>query len=470
MNSLDFLSEPPNLFIFKKKTNKTFVGGILFLIYILVMILISLVYILDYAFNEKYNYEALTFYNHIDNSTEKENMDKDDELNPYLNFSINLNYDNIGFFDNSNKENITPIEMEKTYDDVRKKYIYNFRKKVSDINILIYFLCGEDKNCELIKDAKTNNCGSVSINYPYHYIDHKKDPPVNESTFWTLTKPILKSNDKVHFIASTYEWEVIKYKDQKSLFDIFTKRKSEYIFGKVNNSETISHEYELDNPRVFRYLNGTGYVITLFSIRFINRHDEYIYYKRTKISFLNVIASIGALFSTVKFFFSLAFSFYSKNFDNYKILENILTPPKKPIKPIVELSTNIKLPEIINLEKDKNDNTDKNKKEPFIDKASEGNKDVNDNKQDDLKINTVVLKELCCCEYLFNNFYCKCCKKYNNQELINNAKDIIFQYLSVERLLYNQILLENFIKDYKWNNHALNNIQKNDMIIKLKNG
>lgn len=372
------------------------------------MILISLVYILDYAFNEKYNYEALTFYNHIDNSTEKENMDKDDELNPYLNFSINLNYDNIGFYDNSNKENITPIEMEKTYDDVRKKYIYSFRKKVSDINILIYFLCGEDKNCELIKDAKTNNCGSVSINYPYHYIDHKKDPPVNESTFWTLTKPILKSNDKVHFIASTYEWEVIKYNDQKSLFDIFTKRKSEYIFGKVNNSETISHEYELDNPRVFRYLNGTGYVITLFSIRFINRHDEYIYYKRTKISFLNVIASIGALFSTVKFFFSLAFSFYSKNFDNYKIIWNILNYQNKQIK-IIELNSDINLLTSLGKRTDKNIIRDINNLEPVIEETPNKSKislkysDINNDidGEDISESSSIILNKLHFYDYLF---------------------------------------------------------------------
>ena len=41
---------------------------------------------------------------------------------------------------------------------------------------------------------------------------------------------------------------------------------------------------------------------------------------------MDVIANIGALFSTIKFFFSLFFSFYSRNFDNYKIIENLLNP------------------------------------------------------------------------------------------------------------------------------------------------
>jgi len=54
MRNLDFLSESPKMFIFNKETNKTYFGGILFLIYITIMILISLAYILDYAFNDKY--------------------------------------------------------------------------------------------------------------------------------------------------------------------------------------------------------------------------------------------------------------------------------------------------------------------------------------------------------------------------------------------------------------------------------
>ena len=41
-------------------------------------------------------------------------------------------------------------------------------------------------------------------------------------------------------------------------------------------------------------------------------------------------------------------------------------------------------------------------------------------------------------------------------------------YLSVESILYNQIMLENLFKDYNWNNRELNNIDSNEFIIKLK--
>ena len=70
MHFLDFLNESPNFFIFQKKANQTNFGGVLFLIYILIMILISLAYILDYELNDKYTYESFTFYNYTADDNE----------------------------------------------------------------------------------------------------------------------------------------------------------------------------------------------------------------------------------------------------------------------------------------------------------------------------------------------------------------------------------------------------------------
>ena len=57
MYNLDFLSESPKVFIFQNEKNKTDFGGILFLIYIIVMILISLIYIADYNMNDTISYD-----------------------------------------------------------------------------------------------------------------------------------------------------------------------------------------------------------------------------------------------------------------------------------------------------------------------------------------------------------------------------------------------------------------------------
>ena len=40
--------------------------------------------------------------------------------------------------------------------------------------------------------------------------------------------------------------------------------------------------------------------------------------------------------------------------------------------------------------------------------------------------------------------------------------------MSVDYILYNLIKLENLFKDYTWNNPTLNNLENNDLLIKLK--
>lgn len=71
-------------------------------------------------------------------------------------------------------------------------------------------------------------------------------------------------------------------------------------------------------------------------------------------------------------------------------------------------------------------------------------------------------------EFFYNNIYCKCCKKRKNQEIINVYNEILFKYFSVDTILYNQIKLENILKDYHWDNPTLYSIEKNNLIIKLK--
>ena len=91
MHHLDFLSDSPKIFIFGKETYKTNFGGILFLIYIIVMILISLVYIVGYVENEKYSYEVFTFLNKTYDRNETNRMRNDERFNPFLDISIQFN-------------------------------------------------------------------------------------------------------------------------------------------------------------------------------------------------------------------------------------------------------------------------------------------------------------------------------------------------------------------------------------------
>ena len=53
-------------------------------------------------------------------------------------------------------------------------------------------------------------------------------------------------------------------------------------------------------------------------------------------------------------------------------------------------------------------------------------------------------------------------------EIINICNSILFKYTSVEVILYNQIIFENLLKDYKWNDPYLTKLYCNALIKKLK--
>lgn len=55
------------------------------------------------------------------------------------------------------------------------------------------------------------------------------------------------------------------------------------------------------------------------------------------------------------------------------------------------------------------------------------------------------------------------------QEIIDKCNEIILKYYSVENILYNQLMLEILLKDYKWNVPELNKLDNNKLILQLKN-
>ena len=206
----------------------------------------------------------------------------------------------------------------------------------------------------------------------------------------------------------------------------------------------------------------------------MNSHGEYLLYKRTKREFMDVIANIGALFSTVKFIFSMIFSFYSKNYDNYEVIGKILNQPKEKKGNNMLNSTSKKEDRnnitnaINNIDRVIEYDSSRNKKELNRQEYNVNN-DLGLVEENNQEHSSIPLKQLHFYDYFFNNVYSKCCRKIQNQELINISNEIIYKYLSIDSLLYNQIKLENLFKDYKWNNPELNGIQNNNMIIKLKN-
>jgi hypothetical protein len=70
--------------------------------------------------------------------------------------------------------------------------------------------------------------------------------------------------------------------------------------------------------------------------------------------------------------------------------------------------------------------------------------------------------------YILNNIYCTNCES-NIQERIETCNEIAKKYMSYECILYNQIMFEQLLMDYRWNDNSLKNLTNNDLILKLKN-
>ena len=87
LSNLDFLSSPPQIYFLQKKTNKTLFGGILFIIYIFIMMNIFVVYTLNFYLNDRYDIRYSLYKNFTGNAEE---INQKEELNFHLNFSFDL--------------------------------------------------------------------------------------------------------------------------------------------------------------------------------------------------------------------------------------------------------------------------------------------------------------------------------------------------------------------------------------------
>ena len=59
------------------------------------------------------------------------------------------------------------------------------------------------------------------------------------------------------------------------------------------------------------------------------------------------------------------------------------------------------------------------------------------------------------------------CKRNKTQECISTCMEITKRYNSIENIIYNQLMIENLLKDYKWNNPLLRSIKNVELIKKL---
>ena len=461
MRKLDFISRSPQLSIFRESSNKNNLGGVLFLIFIIILILFAIIFISDFAMNERYKFTYTYIKESYDENgiseAKKErynNLKEDIEFKfdlakGYANQTLNSNNFGLIFGNKSEPKGYQFIEINQT-----------ISLNTEGFQLGVVYKCDttdSQPNCTIRSEDKIPQYSrSYFLNMYYKGYDLLHQDPES---------PIKKSDKfkymPIEFLNNTFivylKWGLIEYVEEKGIFaknlDRILNKKNTYYGGDFKSKETF-----VDDGHV-KTLAGENYILLLLLEIHLDE-SQYDRYTREEDSILDVLAQICALSSTVLNLITLAYGvLYSQNYDNYKIVENILSKKmginiyNKKIKDIEDPKFELKTDLI--------DNNDNN----FQSDDNINNNDENEDENDKKKItNRPIMRFYDFCVHLF---YFKCCGYSKKQTLIDSYNNIIAKYMTFENLFYNQIRLENLLKDYKWNDTQYEFKEKNDLLLEL---
>ena len=456
--NLDFLNSPPQIYFFKKRTNKTLFGGFLFVIYILLMLTILIFYVLNYYVNDKYDVRFSLYKSFIDND---DLINKKDAINSHFNYSFDLL---------RLQKNLETTELNKQFIIIdsnfsvieRNKFISKIPK---DRVLYILYICFF--NCTIEEDDVAY---ILNITYSGYKIEHQNEkiPLETNNEKYLFNKELLFSYNKSSIFRINFE--LIKYKEEKGLlgiFDNWLNKKNEYSCITIESIDEANTEKAIDL--------GLGLEFKILSIiHFNTQGNQIVEYIRTKKSALDVFANIGSLFSTFFNLFSFIFQFYSRNYNNYKIMKELLTSPKITNSNIrICRAKTIKFENISKRNKNymnfDKQSIDTSKSVPF---KSNNNNNKNNNKipkyKEEKLVDNFHLTNINLIYFILKHIKCKTKNMRKKYDIIEICNNILFKYISIETILYNQIIFENLLKDYKWNESYLQKIDNNFLIRKLK--
>jgi len=376
MNAIDFFKLPPQYSIFQKEKNKTQFGGVLFLIYLIIMLFISLAYILDYAVNEKFEIE----YYIVNTFFSKKNVAQialgnfDHDVNPEADFKIyiRINYELEPY--ETPEQNVIIEEIEKNlfmeFDGKFYKgkfcsnidcptnignsfFIFNITKKILEFEkneyINIIYKCYDKKCSNFLK----NTFLDIHIMTPNFEIIHNASDPIKKfdcvpdvnnetacnsfirndlfdeqtldlyfklsSILYEEKKGISRLFDYIRGIEKKYRISLIEENTLKiqNLSTQYYYERDRFLGEKINNKNFYEEEEEEESP----YDNKKYYILAKIKTEPMDKYEKYM---RSQIGLLTVLANIGALFSTLNTIFAVFYIFYSKKFDNYEVVEKIL--------------------------------------------------------------------------------------------------------------------------------------------------
>ena len=470
MKKVDFISGAPKTFIFQKNSNKTNLGGILTVIFIIATLLIIISYIYEYYANEKY--VVSYFYNEV-YYNDNERIEKYNNKKYYPDLTYHLVLEQFNGGDNIIKD-IKIADGDFKEIPLKEKRVTS----VSNLTFIVLYKCKNESDCSLREednDTISPNIFSLDIIYDGYFCDHQnpKSPIKNGESYKFFPFTIEDHIDYYYF-----DWKIIQYKEEKSFSGMF--RSTEETNGGVFiNREKFSIPSEKLN-----YLNITNeetgemeyYKIIAVMQFFRDNYGYFDNYSRVKITLWDSIANICALVSTLYGVVTFIFcGFYSNSFDNYKIIEKIISRSSYlSIKNIKDMK-NVPPKEDIEL----TDQIESDKGETLleIDEDKDDKKIITDKKMIDDNINIekyynlkplFKMPKFHFYDFLYNNIYSDCCKPSSTQGIISACNDLISKYYSIDAVVYNQLRLDNLYKEYKWNNPKLNDIGNNDLIFQIK--
>ena len=454
MYKFDIISGAPKTFIFQKNSNKNNLGGIFTILFIIMMFLIIFSYLYEYFVNDKYKV-SYTYDSELYEYEDYNKIYNDDKLYPKIDFNLNVDGNisksikTFNFDENGNLVEIPLGENNTTTKRVSELEIYIFYKCIIEANGKVNCALREE---DMDENREFFNIFNLEISFNGYYCDHQNPNSPIKRDIDNAVFPFT-IEDRIDYY--TFDWKIIKYSEEHS-FSGMLRSTDEYYGGFFTKAERFS--FPASKVQVL-YFDGVPYQLT--SMLGFNRNGFGIYdmYRRDKISIFDPIANICALITTLYGVLTFIFyGFYSKNFDNYKIVEKILSSRAKLEMELTNKIIDDKEDTLLNVnDKEEKDNKDE-KDEINITKEDK----INDTKP------LFKLPKFHFYSFLYNNIYFKKCCNSSTQEIISSCNDIISKYNSIDAIIYNQLRLENLFRDYKWNNPNLKSIENNDLIFKIK--
>ena len=310
MNKLDFLSGAPKTFIFARDSNKTNLGGIFTLIYLIVVFFIA--YYSIYIYIKKQNYTVVYTYEeeylNINGDEHKKKLNND-KLNQEITYKFEM-------VSNVNKSKYFATTYQNL--NVSINFGEEQKTKVYDFGLYIWYNCSKLGNnsydCSLRENINLPFY-IFSLNYTGFKTEHQNvESPLQKNY---ISEYFFFTNDE-KIINFYQKWKIIKYKDNNK----------EYYGGVIINDKMAI----ANMPDYYKntYQKGRRLLcIIQIDYSWMNYFDDYTRSKKTIIEPISNISSLSMTFYGA--FIFIYCSFFSNSFDNYIIIEKMLNKNERPI-------------------------------------------------------------------------------------------------------------------------------------------